>query len=67
MLMSNDWEKRTPKTLLAEVLGRDLHELQEGELLTFMIRNDYRISAKTANSVFFSVISTTVKDEVPNG
>lgn len=53
VLKSNDWEKYRPKIVLAEVLGKDLDELNQGPVAQYMKSQGYSIFAKLVNTVFF--------------
>lgn len=54
VLKSNDWKKYRPKVVLAEILAKNYDDLKSDELTAFMVSKDYRLAAKTENTVFFT-------------
>jgi FkbM family methyltransferase len=53
VLKSNDWSKYRPKIVLAEILGRSLHEIEQSEIVQFMHDQNYELNAKCLYTVFF--------------
>lgn len=53
VLRSTNWERFRPVCLLVEVLYSDLEEIIRSELHRFMKDADYKLHAKTANTLFY--------------
>lgn len=53
VLRSNDWKIFRPACVLAEVLGSDLHDLEENPVVQFLAEQAYKIYAKSGNTVIF--------------
>jgi FkbM family methyltransferase len=53
VLKTVDWSSTRPQVVLAEAFSRDLAELLDSELHAYMRARDYRLVAKTFNSVFY--------------
>lgn len=53
VLKSNDWTLFRPRFVLAEILGRSLHDLHRDPVVQFMGDRGYVLYAKQVNTVFF--------------
>lgn len=53
VLQSNNWEKYRPRLVIAEVLGKNIGQIQDSGIARFMHSVGYELFAKTVNSVFF--------------
>jgi hypothetical protein len=53
VLQSNDWALFRPSFVLAEVLGATLEEAINGEIAQFMRAQEYRVFARTYNTLLF--------------
>ncbi|WP_041962254.1 FkbM family methyltransferase [Sulfurospirillum cavolei] len=53
VLKSNDFLTHCPKVVLVEVLETDVMRLSDNEIVKFMMNLDYKVYAKTVNTVFF--------------
>lgn len=53
VLKSNDWSRFRPKVILIEILASNLDSLLSDPISTYLLGMDYRLYAKTLNTVFF--------------
>ena len=53
VLRSNNWEKYRPILVIAEALGKNIEQIQDGDIARFMNSIGYDLFAKTINSVLF--------------
>lgn len=53
VLKSNDWNRFRPKVILIEILASNLDSLLSDPISTYLLGMDYRLYAKTLNTVFF--------------
>jgi FkbM family methyltransferase len=56
VLQSNDWSKYRPRFVLAEILGRSMHNINQDKVVQFMREQGYIVYAKQVNTVFFEDI-----------
>lgn len=55
VLLSNDWNQFRPKIILVEILDRSLKDLFNHEITKLLNSEGYLITAKTMNTVFFTL------------
>jgi FkbM family methyltransferase len=53
VLRSNNWHLFRPKCVLAEALNMTLDEAMKGDLVLFMLAQDYVLFARTYNTLIF--------------
>lgn len=53
VLKSNDWNKYQPKVVLVEVLSKDIDDMKQSEVYSFMKELGYKYYAKTVGTHFF--------------
>lgn len=53
VLGSNDWQRFRPKVIVAELIGKDLAEMQASLLYRFLAERGYRLQSKLVNSAIF--------------
>ena len=53
VLKSNDWDRFRPKVILIEILVSNLGSLLNDPISTYLLSIDYKLYAKTLNTVFF--------------
>ncbi|MDG2270997.1 MAG: FkbM family methyltransferase, partial [Halioglobus sp.] len=58
VLKSNDWNRYRPTYVLAEALGSSLHEVEQSEIVKFMLDKGYVLYAKCFGTIFFREMST---------
>ena len=61
VLKSNDWSRYRPKYVLVEALDVSLEDAMSGELFEFMKVQQYKLLAKTYNTLFFQEIANGEK------
>lgn len=54
VLKSNDWVKFAPRVIIAECLTADLNFIRDDPVVRYLIDLNYRIYAKTGNSIIFN-------------
>jgi len=55
VLMSNDWKKYQPMVVICEDLGFDLGSPKKSEVYAFLVKQGYRLVAKTPYSLILSL------------
>lgn len=55
VLLSNDWNQFRPRIILVEILNRTLNDLFNHEITKLLCSEGYVITAKTMNTVFFTL------------
>jgi len=53
VVRSNDWTRYRPRCLLVEVVGEDLAGIMDSPLHQFLVAFDYKLFAKTLNTIFY--------------
>ena len=53
VLLSNDWEKYSPKIILIEDLKFDINNLNNSDINKLLVQNNYTFFAKTVNTIFY--------------